>query len=196
RELEQRIEGLPLDLAVVNGPSLTVVSGPSEPLSAFVEALRSEGIEAREIPIDVAAHSRMLDSILERFERHVASLRLAPPKIPIISNRTGEMLSDESALSPRYWAEHLRNTVKFHDCLSRAVAIPGYVLIECGPGRVLTSLASARGDLDRNALIPSLPHGDSGDDAQEHFLTALGRAHAAGLPVDVEHLFSRGHRVP
>jgi acyl transferase domain-containing protein/thioesterase domain-containing protein/acyl carrier protein len=195
-ELERRLDGRALDVAAINGPSLSVVSGPKDALATFIEELRRDDVDAREIPIDVAAHSRMLDSILDRFERHVASLRLAAPRIPIISNRSGDLLTDEQARSPRYWTEHLRNTVRFHECLSKAASIEGHVLIECGPGRVLSSLAGARGDVDRHAIIASSPHADAREDAEEHLLLALGRAHAAGLPVDVSKAIGGGKRIP
>ena len=55
----------------------------------------------------------MLEPILERFRAHLAGMRLMPPRIPIISNRSGQVLTDAEATSPDYWVAHLRGTVRF-----------------------------------------------------------------------------------
>lgn len=194
-ELEERLEGWPLDLAAVNAPKLSVVSGPNEVLASFVAQLEREGIQAKPIPIDVAAHSRMLEPILSDFEAHLRSIRLNPPSIPIISNRTGRPLTDEEATSPRYWTEHLRRPVRFDDCVSFTHDLGGPVFIECGPGRVLSSLVASRGDVERDAILTSTPQAGSGEDSLAHFRVALARAAVAGLDLDLAAQFREGRRI-
>ncbi len=62
------------------------------------------------------------------------------PRIPVVSNATGDLLTDDQATDPQYWGEHLCRPVRFADgirhCLSRG--IDGYV--ELGPGQVLGGL--------------------------------------------------------
>ena len=57
----------------------------------------SQGVFA----ISVAAHSRMLDDILPDFRAHLAGMTLRPPRIPIISNRSGRPLTDAEVATVR-----------------------------------------------------------------------------------------------
>ncbi len=176
-----------LDIASVNAPELCVVSGPNDALEAFRRELVADGVDASRIPIDIAAHSRMLKPILDRFEAFLRAAPLAAPAIPMISNLTGTWLTSADARDPAYWTRHLRSAVRFSDGLAVLAAAPQRVFIEVGPGRVLGSLAKAQG-VPANQVINSLPHADEHADDRLHFLTALGRAWAIGVPVPLERL--------
>ncbi len=184
--LKQRLPD-ELDLASVNAPELCVVSGANAALEAFRETLAADGIEASRIPIDIAAHSRMLAPILERFEAFLRATPLSTPTIPIVSNLSGTWLGADDARDAAYWTRHLRSTVRFGDGLSLLAQTPSRVFIEVGPGRVLGSLAKAQ-DIPANQVINSLPHADEAVDDRLFFLTALGRAWAVGLDVPLARL--------
>jgi acyl transferase domain-containing protein len=53
-----------LDIASINAPELTVVSGSDDGLKALAERLKADDIDTTRIAIDIAAHSRMLEPIL------------------------------------------------------------------------------------------------------------------------------------
>jgi acyl transferase domain-containing protein/thioesterase domain-containing protein len=178
-----------LDLATVNAPSLSVVSGPRDAIDAFQRRLAEDGIEARPIAIDIAAHSRLLDPILEPFTAFLRGVKLSPPTLPIVSNRTGALLTDAEATSPTYWARHLRETVRFADGMLTLAGDPSRIYVEVGPGKVLSSLVKAQGSVPANQVLNSLPHPDEATDDTLHLLTALGRAFAVGLPVDLSSLW-------
>ncbi|AHB47828.1 polyketide synthase [Hyphomicrobium nitrativorans NL23] len=176
-----------LDLASVNAPELCVVSGANSALEAFREALAADDIDASRIPIDIAAHSRMLAPILERFEAFLKATPLSTPRIPIVSNLTGTWLTADEAQDATYWTRHLRSTVRFGDGLGLLAQTQSRVFIEVGPGRVLGSLAKAQG-IPANQVINSLPHADETLDDRLFFLTAVGRAWAVGLDVPLDRL--------
>jgi acyl transferase domain-containing protein/thioesterase domain-containing protein len=195
-EVRARI-GAGLDMASVNAPDLCVVSGPDAALAALAEGLAAEGIETQRIAIDIAAHSRMLEPVLAAFGSFLRGLRLSPPRLPVISNRTGLPLTDAEATDPDYWVGHLRNTVQFAAGIAHLAADPATVFLEVGPGRALSSLAQANG-VPANRVIPSLRHPDQrvADDA--FFVATLGRLWALGVPVDWAPLWgeARRRRVP
>lgn len=173
-----------LDIASVNAPELCVVSGAKADLSTFAETLRSRGIESQAIAIDIAAHSRMLEQILGRFEAFLRSIPLRTPTIPIVSNLTAELLSSDQARDPLYWVRHLRSTVRFAEGMGR-ITEPNRVFIEVGPGKTLSSLVKAQGTVDPNRIINSLPHADEVVDDDLHLLGAMGAAWALGLPMEI-----------
>jgi acyl transferase domain-containing protein len=178
-----------LDVASINAPELCVVSGSNEALEAFRQSLVKDGIEASRIPIDIAAHSRMLAPILERFEAFLRATPLSAPNIPIVSNLTGTWLSAAEARDASYWTKHLRSTVRFGDGMTLLASNPSRIYVEVGPGRVLGSLAKAQG-IPANQVINSLPHADETIDDNLHVLTSLGRAWATGLAVPLERLWA------
>ncbi len=114
-----------LDLATVNAPELCTVSGPVEALERLRGQLLEREIEAKRVPINIAAHSRLLDPILEEFGAYLRRIKLNKPSLPVISNRTGSWLTDEQAQSPQYWVEHLRGTVWFADGVGTLLKTPG-----------------------------------------------------------------------
>ncbi|MDZ7711565.1 MAG: type I polyketide synthase [Roseovarius sp.] len=183
-----------LDLAAVNAPGLSVASGPQAALDALAARLDAEGIETRRIAIDIAAHSRMLDPILDRFGDYLRSIPLAPPQIPVVSNRSGDWLTDEEATDPTYWVSHLRHTIHFAEGLARLAENPDRVYLEVGPGKALSSLAQAQGGIDADRIIGSLrhPEDDIADDL--YFMTMLARLWAAGVDIDWDQIWGEAPR--
>ena len=71
-----------LDVASVNAPELCVVSGNHDVLDRFQATLAADDIESVRVPIDIAAHSRMLEPILGRFEAFLKGAPLSKPENP------------------------------------------------------------------------------------------------------------------
>ncbi|MCX7645405.1 MAG: SDR family NAD(P)-dependent oxidoreductase [Rhodobacteraceae bacterium] len=187
-----------LDIASVNAPELTVVSGPDAALRALADRLGAEGIETTRIAIDIAAHSRMLEPILGRFRAHLATMTLSPPRIPIVSNRTGAFLTDAEATSPDYWVAHLRGTVRFADGIATLRQRADRVFLEVGPGRALATLAQANGAMGGQPVPSSLRHPEDPVSDDRHFIATLGRLWACGAEPDWSQLWgeARRRRVP
>lgn len=179
-----------LDIASVNSPELCVVSGDNASLDRFQKTLSEQGIDCTRVPINIAAHSRMLEPILERFESYLKATSLSKPKIPIVSNLTGDWLTDAQARDPAYWRAHLRSRVKFVQGMALLAQDQTRIYIETGPGRSMASLVKAQGSVSPNQVINSLPHADDVADDRLHFMGAVGRAWSTGLTVPLERLWT------
>jgi acyl transferase domain-containing protein/thioesterase domain-containing protein len=178
--------GNELDLASVNAPDLSVASGPRSSLEALERTLAARGVDSKWIPIRIAAHSRMLDPILDRYRAGLSALRLSHPKVPIVSNRTGTWLTNENATDPNYWVSQLRSTVLFADGVKTLLEEPGRVLLEVGPGKTLGSLARQHPDIrSSQAVLSSLRHPEEAVADTAFFLTVFGRLWAAGVDLDL-----------
>jgi acyl transferase domain-containing protein/thioesterase domain-containing protein/acyl carrier protein len=175
----------PLDLAVVNAPSLTVVSGPNEAIDALQAQLARDEIDAVRVRVSAPAHSAMLDPILPAFEAFLRTLKLQAPTRPFVSNLSGGLIKAEEAIDPMYWVRHLRHTVRFADGLGSLLVDEACVLVEVGPGRALSSLTKQHAL--RKATQPVIPsmrnHDEPQVNDQAQALTALGRLWAAGVQV-------------
>lgn len=186
-----------LDMASVNAPGLCVVSGPDAALRTLAAQLARRGVETSRIAIDIAAHSRLLEPILARFGSFLRSIRLSPPALPILSNRTGQLLTDAQATDPDYWVQHLRHTVNFRACMETLTASPGRVYMEMGPGRALSSLAQANG-LSSGQVIPALRHPEQAMSDDAWHVATIARLWACGVQVDWAPIWGakRRQRVP
>ncbi|KPQ06993.1 MAG: putative polyketide synthase module [Rhodobacteraceae bacterium HLUCCA12] len=187
-----------LDVASINAPDLTVVSGPDAALAALADTLAGDGIETQRIAIDIAAHSRMLEPILDRFRAFLASIALHAPALPVISNRTGQPLTPEQAQSPDYWVEHLRNTVRFADCITTLADWPNRIFLEMGPGKALSSLARMHGAVPGQQVLAALRHPDEDIADDLYHLGLMGRLWALGATFDWAQIWgeARRNRVP
>ncbi len=178
---------MPLDLSIaaINSPRHSVVSGLSDSINSFRDQLVQKGISCTPLQVSHAFHSELMDSILEQFAAVVGKLSMKPPKIPFVSNLTGDWIKDNEAIDPAYWTRHLRGTVRFSDGLRKLFDKPGRLLLEIGPGTVLSSLAKEQKTATSPVAVFSSmrhPHDQRSDLA--HLLSTLGRVWLAGVPVD------------
>src|SRR5262249_10687783 len=178
-EVQPLVEGL-LEIAVVNSPSRCVVSGSATAADEFEARLKQRNLLCQRLYTSHAFHSSMMEPMLEPFQQAFDGIRLNPPQIPFISNLTGDWIDANDAVRPAYWADHLRNTVRFAAGLKMLLAELAFILLEVGPGRVLTGLAKQIGA----QCHTSLPHSTETIDDQQFLLATLGELWLSGAPVD------------
>jgi amino acid adenylation domain-containing protein len=187
-----------LSIAAINRPSSCVASGPTAAIDALIARLEERDIDSTRIHISVAAHSKMVEPILEEFGAFLAEIRLGKPKIPFVSNVTGTWITAAEAQDPKYWVKHLRQTVRFADGLATLFQDPSRVLLEVGPGQTLSTFARQHpGRGATQAVVASLRHPQETVD-DNHFLTqSIGRLWLAGLAIDFDamHQDARRRRV-
>ena len=191
--------GESLALAAVNGPSLCVVSGPPDAVSALEAVMDRRGVSHRRLHTSHAFHSAMMEPILDAFAARVRQVRLFAPRIPYVSNVTGKWISPEQATDAGYWVEHLRRTVRFGDGLATLLAEPGRILLEVGPGQVLGTFArqvASPGALP--LILPSLRHPREPRPDLAFLLETAGRLWLDGVRLEGVKLYNseKRRRVP
>ncbi|MCP5051684.1 MAG: type I polyketide synthase, partial [bacterium] len=92
-----------LSLAIDNGPSC-IIAGGHKAIVALEEKMKEKRLICMRLSSSHALHSKMMEPILKEFEEIVANVTLNKPQIPYISNRTGDWIAVQDALSPAYWA--------------------------------------------------------------------------------------------
>jgi acyl transferase domain-containing protein/thioesterase domain-containing protein/acyl carrier protein len=173
-----------LSLAVINTADECVVAGRKSDINVFGAVLEERGVSGTLIPIAAAAHSSLLDSMLDELLDLVSAVTLSAPTIPYLSNLTGTFVTAEEATNPKHWVEHTRSTVRFADCVRTAVGDSPLVLTELGPGQALSSFAR-RSDPRPLAVIPTLRHPDHDITDTAFTLQAFARQWAAGVDLDL-----------
>ena len=186
--------GEDVDIASVNAPMLTVVSGADAILDDLAATLAAQDIECQRVPINIAAHSAMLEPVLDEFRTYLSGITLAVPKVQIISNRTGQPLTDEEATSPEYWVTHLRHTVRFGDCMETLSAEKNRVYLEVGPGKTLCVLARMQPNIGAGQVINLLRHMDEDVADDIWFMTVLARLWACNASIDWAQIWGEARR--
>jgi phthiocerol/phenolphthiocerol synthesis type-I polyketide synthase E len=174
-----------LSLAVINGPSTCVLSGETVEIKRLEKELTQAEVGYRRLHTSHAFHSKMMDPILEDFSIRVSQANPQPPEIPFLSNVTGTWITSEEAISPSYWAKHLRQTVRFSDCLHELLTKPNRVLLEVGPGRTLNTLAQQHpSKSSEHTILASTRHPKDNKSDDVFIFETLGKLWFEGIEID------------
>ncbi|MEO7976391.1 beta-ketoacyl synthase N-terminal-like domain-containing protein [Flavobacterium sp.] len=180
-----------VSIAVINSPESCVVSGTTEGIDQLKDLLEEKDIACSQIRVSLAAHSFLMDSVLEEFKEVFSSITLSEPKIPILSNYTGEILTNEEATSVSYWVNHLRNTVQFSNGLQQLLAIKNMVFLEIGPGNVLTSVFKQHSEenIHDHIALNMVRHPSQEINDTRFFLQRLGELWFQGFDINWENYY-------
>ncbi|MER7708882.1 SDR family NAD(P)-dependent oxidoreductase, partial [Kitasatospora sp. NPDC097605] len=176
-----------VSIAALNGPTATVISGDEEAVLAIVEA---GGWKSTRLRVSHAFHSPLMEPMLEEFRQIAQGLEYHEPTIALVSNVTGEVAPPELVRSPDYWVRHVREAVRFHNGMTTLEGRGVTRYIELGPAATLTSMGQTC--VDSGEFIPLLRKNHPEEEAA---VTALGRIHTTGLPIDWSAVFPDAHRV-
>ncbi|MCL4265828.1 MAG: SDR family NAD(P)-dependent oxidoreductase [Anaerolineae bacterium] len=178
-----------LSLAAVNGPQMCVLAGSETAVQSLAERLEMQGIACRRLPTSHAFHSYMMAPIAADLTALVASFNLQPPRIPYLSNVTGDWITAEQATDPAYWVAHLQQPVQFAAGLAELLRRPHQLLLEIGPGNALGSLAKLHPDCtpaQHPLILPTLPHAYTSQPARPFLLQTLAKLWLTGVAVNWE----------
>lgn len=184
-----------LGVAGLNGPARTTVSGPADLIDAFQTELARRGVDARLLRIAMAAHSALVEPIMAEFESAVRRLVLRPPTVPFVSDLTGTWAAPDEVTDAGYWSAHMRQPVRFGAALDTLFDHAAQVLLEVGPGGVLSTLARQHPAAAKAvAVTQSLPHPADPTSDLATALTAAGRLWSCGVDLDWAGLHSGERR--
>ncbi|MFD4139641.1 SDR family NAD(P)-dependent oxidoreductase [Streptomyces sp. NPDC058572] len=177
-----------LEIAAVNGPRAVVVSGDADAVDEWLPAWH--GRKTTRLRVSHAFHSPRMEPMLTDFEQVAQGLRFESPRIAVVSNLTGALVSDELT-DPSYWVRHVRQAVRFADGVRTLHDAGVRRFLELGPDGVLTAMArQTLEELDETAdalLVPALRAKQS---EATTFAAFLGQAHLAGVNVDWSTFFA------
>lgn len=173
-------------LANLNAPDQVVIAGPDAGVDAACEALALAGLAARRIPVACAFHSGVVKGAAETFAFELATVAVAPPRLPAFANVTARPHEAAADAIRASLAAQVASPVRFAEQIEAMWEAGARIFVEAGPGEVLTDLVTR--------ILGSRPHLaiaiDRGDGGVRSLLLALARLATAGVPVDGEALFA------
>ncbi|MDG4861245.1 FkbM family methyltransferase [Streptomyces sp. T-3] len=173
---------LGVSLSAVNGPEFCVAGGPAGAVAGLEERLTARGVVCRRVTTTHAFHTQLMSSITGPLTALARTLTLNPPRIPYISNVTGAPITDEQATDPAYWSQHLVSPVRFADGLNSVGSGP--LLLETGPGQMLSSMATVIRGSEAGTIVASMRHPLERHSDSAVALKALGRLWLARADID------------
>ncbi|MGH3165619.1 MAG: acyltransferase domain-containing protein, partial [Trebonia sp.] len=173
-----------VSIAAVNSPGSVVISGDERTAALIAGHWTARGRRIRRLQVSHAFHSPHMDPVLDTFRAVAAGLRYDPPRIPVVSNVTGRLVSPEDMCSADYWTRHIRQTVRFADGMRSLADYGVRRFVELGPGSELTTLA--RECLPQEPDHPSVftQTLSARDPEQRTLLAALSALYVHGTAVD------------
>jgi acyl transferase domain-containing protein/NADPH:quinone reductase-like Zn-dependent oxidoreductase len=169
-----------VSIAAINGPNAVVISGAEAPVTTVADRLAQQGRRVHRLAVSHAFHSELMEPMLEQFSQLLAGVSAAPPRIGLVSNLTGQFAGPGYG-SPQYWAEHVRQPVRFAEGVRAAEAFGAGVFVEVGPAGGLTAAVeqslTAEPAISVGTLAKDRPEAES-------LLAALGRLFSLGVGVD------------
>ncbi|WP_051317073.1 type I polyketide synthase [Ectobacillus panaciterrae] len=185
-----------ISIAAINGPTNVVISGNANLIEQAIRELENEGITCKPLNVSHAFHSHLMNPILDKFQAAAESIQFGNPKIPLVSNQDGRILSSNDSMGSEYWTRHIVEPVNFmagvHTLMNQGITC----FVELGPNPVLINMARQIRNDDSCAWLSSLNH--NADDWKV-VLSTLGKLYTLGMKINWESFYSndiRRFRIP
>ncbi|GAB3844848.1 hypothetical protein GCM10027610_060010 [Dactylosporangium cerinum] len=169
-ELTPMLDPTLASIAGINSPTSTVISGDTDTVTQVAAHWAALGRRTKKLTTSHAFHSPHMDAILDEFAAIAATVTYHPATIPVISNQTGDIATDEQLADPTYWTRHIREAVRYRDMVTTLHGAGVTTYVELGPDNTLSALTHTCLPDEHTATITAAHLGD-------HAQAAL---HAAG----------------
>jgi acyl transferase domain-containing protein len=183
-DVQECIGGMVHEIACVNGPRDTVLSGTVEEIDALSAALEAAKFKTFTLDVAFAFHSAQTDLVLDEFEELAQKgVLFQAPSLPIISPLLGKVIFDDRTVNANYLRRATRETVNFLSALRAAEKVSTIdettAWVEIGPhpvsmGFVKSTISSV------NTAVPMLRRDE---DNWTTLATSLGSLHLAGIQI-------------
>jgi len=147
-------QGAVVEAVNFNSPGQVVIAGESLAVQRAMEGAKAQGAKrAVVLPVSVPAHSSLMRAAGERLRARLDALTVRQPAIRYVSAVDAQQHSDPADIR-ELLVRQISSPVRWTDTVRTLAAGVSHV-IECGPGKVLTSLnrrIERRADLTFSAL--------------------------------------------
>lgn len=138
-----------LEVANLNSPAQTVLSGPADRIPAGEAAAKAAGAKrALRLAVAGAFHSSLMKPAADKLAEFLKGIELRAPLCPVWSNVTGKPHTTPGEIR-RLMVAQVYSSVRWTDCFAGMAAAGLTAGFECGPGTVLAGLAKR--------IVPAAP---------------------------------------
>jgi enediyne polyketide synthase len=181
QEVQKMLNGGPLAIVGYNSPQQTVVAGAADAIKNLTRRAAARGWHTSELPVSHAFHTPFVAAAVPVLAGRLAREKITEPRRPVFSTVTGSRVASGEDLR-ELLCRQVTSPVRFSSAFA-ALRSAVDLLIEVGPGTVLSNLVHETADIPVIAL-------DAGGNSLGGLLQALGAAFALGAPVKHAALFA------
>lgn len=172
-------------IACMNAPNMTVISGTNDELAVLQSALQLGSIHASLLKVQYGFHSSQLEPLLDQFEEAASKVHFSTPRLPVASTLLGQIVREEGVFNATYLRRQMREPVNFlgavRACEAQKLLQANTMALEIGPHPVCTGLMAKSCS---NKDLKTLSSLRQGQDGWNSFSTCLAQLHAAGLSIN------------
>lgn len=122
-EIQESAQGNSYEIACINGPKETVLSGLVPDMDSLITVLEQKGHKCFGLDVAFAFHSAQMDPILEDYESMARGVIFRPPQLPVISPLLSRVIFDDKTVNANYLRRGTRESVRFVPALRTAFEI-------------------------------------------------------------------------
>ena len=122
-----------------NAEHQVVITGTPEAVEQTAARLVEKGAKAIPLKVSGAWHSELIRGAEADFTSFLSAIPFDTPRRTLILNVTAETAVDPAAIKA-LMAEQLFRPVRWYDCMQTLIATEVEIVVEVGPGKVLTGL--------------------------------------------------------
>lgn len=174
-----------VSVASINGPFKTVISGDKNSLSKIIPKLDENKIEFKKINVSIASHSPLMNPMIDEFRKVCKTVNYSSPQIPVVSNITGEIVTDKIS-NADYWCEHILSGVRFSDGIKACINFGCEFFIDLGPKPTSISMGQETVQDSHIHWLPSIKYNFS---IWETMLHGLGTMFVNGVVPDWKNFY-------
>ena len=143
-----------VEIANLNAPEQTVISGEAEAVAAAGERLKKEG--ARVVTLNVSApfHCSLMEPAAQKLARDLAQINFTTPQLKLVCNVTADVLENVQN-SPELLERQVTAPVRWVESVTRLHDLGVTRFVEFGSGKVLTGLVGrilGKGEVEAAAV--------------------------------------------
>jgi len=129
-----------ITIANINSDAQIVLSGRKDGVALAAQAAGEMGVKSIVLNVAGAFHSPLMESARVKLADVLKDIAFAAPNIPVLSNVTGTLHSDDPEVIKATMLRQVTESVYWADCIKDAIAAGGKTFVEFGPGKVLSGL--------------------------------------------------------
>jgi noranthrone synthase len=183
-ELVKLLGNKKYEVACINGPEDTVLSGTNDQIAAAHRIIASNDLKSTQLKLPFAFHSAQVQPILEDLEALANGAVFHKPLIPVLSPLTGTIVDDAGIFGPSYIAQHCRDTVNMEKVLLQAresqLVNDKTLTIEIGPQPLLCAMVKST----LSTQMTTFPTLQRNKDVWSNLTNALGSLYVGGYDIN------------
>jgi len=123
-----------------NSPGQVVIAGSKDAVERAMVACKEAGAKrALPLPVSVPSHCALMKPAADQLQTMLAGMTVTVPSIPVLQNVDGKPAESAESIVNNLVAQ-LHQPVLWTHCIAGVATSGAELVVECGPGKVLTGL--------------------------------------------------------